>query len=69
MMEAINCKMKIVAILTISMLGFTASSWGYVAICEPCHTEELRRAAMDKVLASIGCDGFDCGKRMLMCYK
>jgi hypothetical protein len=64
MMEATNCKIKIVAILTISMLGFTASSWGQVAICEPCHTEKLRRAAMDKAFASIGCESYDCGKML-----
>jgi hypothetical protein len=65
-----NAKMKIFSI-SISVLGmlYTASSWGQATICDPCHSEELRSAAMDKVLASIGCDCFDCGKRMLMCYK
>ena len=58
-------KMKILSILSISVLEIfclTASSRGQV-ICDPCHTEELKRAAMDKALASIGCDSLDCGKQ------
>lgn len=31
-------------------------------MCEACGTEELRRAAMDKVLASVGCDNYACSK-------
>ena len=59
-------KMKIVSIL-ISVLGMllTASSWGQATICEPCHTEELRRAAINKVLASIACDSVNCGKTII----
>ena len=58
--------MKMVSIL-ISVLGMllAASSRGQATIlCEPCQTdyEELRTAAMEKVLASIGCDSLDCGK-------
>jgi hypothetical protein len=64
-------KMKIVSI-SISVLGicfFTASSWGQATICEPGHTEELRRAAMDKVLASIGCDSYDCGETVIYHWR
>ena len=59
-------KMKILSILSIFVLDMllTASSRGQV-ICEPCHTEELKRAAMDKALASIGCDRVDCGKEVI----
>ena len=28
-----------------------------------CSTEEMRRAAVDRALATIGCDNYDCGKQ------
>ena len=62
-------KMKFLSI--ISVLGstlLTATSWGQATIRESCHSEELRRAAMDKALASIGCDSFDCGKAVIFVY-
>ena len=61
-------KLKILSIISVlgSML-LTASSWGQATTRESCHSEELRRAATDKVLASIGCDSFDCGKVVIFC--
>ena len=38
-----------------------ASSQGQVII-GACDREELRRAAVNKALASIGCDSYACGK-------
>ena len=60
-------KLKILSIISVlgSML-LTASSWGQATIREPCHSEELRRTATDKALASTGCDSFDCGKVVIL---
>ena len=61
--------MKFLSIISVlgSML-LTATSWGQATIRESCHSEELRRAATDKALASIGCDSFDCGKAVIFVY-
>ena len=40
------------------------------AKAESCNTEEMRRAAVDNALASIGCDDYDCGKlRCMQCLQ
>ena len=54
--------MKMVSILRMFVLCMlTASSQGQVII-GACDREELRRAAVNKALASIGCDSYACGK-------
>ena len=37
-------------------------SVGHPRTCEPHGTKEVRRAALDKLLASIGCDDYACRK-------
>ena len=50
--------MKMVSLFVLCML--TASSQSQVT--RECGSEELRIAAVDKVLASIGCDSYACGE-------
>ena len=57
MMEVI--KVEFISTL-IAFCILTASSQGQVT--GACSTEEQRRAAVDKALASIGCDNYACSK-------
>ena len=70
MVEGMAVTNKIITIIStivclLSML--TVSSWPWrQEMCEQCGTEELRRAAMDKALASIGCDNYSCRKFLVL---
>ena len=53
--------MKITSVL-FAICMITASSEGEEVLTGACSTQEQRRTAVDKVLASIGCDSYECGK-------
>ena len=52
--------MKIISVL-FAICTLAVSSEGHV-LTGACSTKEQKRAAVDKVLASIGCDSYECGK-------
>ena len=55
-----NNIIMIISTIVYLLSVLTASSWPWT--CEPCGTKEVRKAALDKVLASIGCDDYACRK-------
>ncbi|WP_435777550.1 hypothetical protein, partial [Salmonella enterica] len=56
-MAVTNISIMIISTIVCLLSMLIVSSWTLTpVICEPYGTEELRRGAMDKVLATIGCE-------------
>ena len=54
---------KIIFSVLFAICALIASSEDEVHVLTGgCSTKEQKRAAVDKVLASIGCDSYECGK-------